>query len=98
MARITPKEVLTVFTVSLLLNLLFASFLYTWVTENDIENLPKEPLDRFLTLFFIAITSFTTIGFGEYGNVMIKSKKIKLIITFYILLAISGVASFFFDF
>ncbi len=98
MNRITPREVLIVFITVLLINIVFASFLYTWVTEEDIENLPKESGDRFLTLFFFAITCFTTIGFGEFGNVRVKSRRLKIIITFYILLAFSGAASFFFNF
>lgn len=98
MTKITAREILTIFTGSLLINIVFAIFLYSWVTDKDIENLPKEPLDRFLTLFFVAITSFTTIGFGEYGNVRVQSRRLKIIITIYILLVFSGAASFFFNF
>lgn len=98
MSRITIREVLTVFTAVLVVNILFACFLYPWVTEKDIENLPKDPLNRFFTLFFFSMTSFTTIGFGEYGNVRVKSLRLKIIITIYILLAFSGAASFFFNF
>lgn len=98
MTRVTFREVMTVFTAALLINISFAAFLYPWVTDEDIENLPLEPRDRFLTLFFFAVTSFTTIGFGEYGLVRVKSLRLKMIVTVYILLAISGAASFFFNF
>lgn len=98
MSRVTFKEVMTVFTAALLINILFAAFLYPWVTEEDIENLPQDSWNRFLTLFFFSVTSFTTIGFGEYGAVHVKSLRLKMIITVYILLAISGAASFFFNF
>ncbi len=98
MTRVTLREVMTVFTAALLINIIFASFLFTWVTEEDIENLPKDPLNRFLTLFFFSVTSFTTIGFGEYGAVKVHSLRLKIIVTIYILLAISGAASFFFNF
>ena len=98
MPRITFKEVMTVFTAALLINIAFAAFLFAWVTDEDIEHLPQDSWNRFLTLFFFAVTSFTTIGFGEYGSVRVKSLRIKMIITIYILLAISGAASFFFNF
>ena len=98
MTRVTLDEVFKIFSAVLLVNLLFASFLYVWVTEDDIENLPKDSLDRFLSLFFYAFTSFTTIGFGEYGRVRVKSRRLKIVTVFYILVAISGAASFFFNF
>lgn len=98
MARIKAEEVLKVFTTILVANIVFAALLYPWITEEDIENLPIEPVDRWLTLFFFGVTSFATIGFGEYGSVRVKSRRLKILITFYILLAISGAVSFFFDF
>lgn len=96
--RITVQEVFKIFAAVLIMNIVFAAILYPWVTEDDIQNLPKEPLDRFLTLFFFGFTSFTTIGFGEYGSIQVKSLRVKMIVTLYILLAISGAASFFFNF
>jgi hypothetical protein len=98
MARIKAEEVLKVFTTILVVNLLFATLLYPWVTDEDIENLPTDPVDRWLTLFFFGVTSFATIGFGEFGSVRVKSRRLKILIIVYILLAISGAASFFFDF
>jgi hypothetical protein len=98
MAHIKADEIVKVFTVTLLVNIVFALFLYLWVTNEDIENLPNEPVDRAWTLFFLAVTSFTTIGFGEFGGIRLKSRRLKIVITFFILLAISGAVSFFFDF
>lgn len=98
MARIKAEEVLKAFTTILIVNLFFAAFLYPWVTEEDIENLPTNPLDRFLTLFLFGVISFATIGFGEFGSVHVKSRRIKIILIVYIMLAISGAASFFFNF
>jgi hypothetical protein len=98
MARIKAEEVFKVFVATLLYNLAFTLFLYPWVTENDIENLPKEPSEKAWTLFFFSVTSFTTIGFGEFGSIKLKSRRLKIIVTLFILLAISGAASFFFDF
>ena len=98
MTRVTLDEVVKVFFAILLISLVFASFLYLWVTGDDIENLPKDSLDRFLSLFFYSFTSFTTIGFGEYGRVQVKSRRLQIVTVLYILLAISGAASFFFNF
>ncbi len=98
MARIKAEEVFKVFTATLLYNVAFAMFLYPWVTDDDIENLPKDPVDRAWTLFFFSVTSCTTIGFGEFGSIRLKSRRLKIVVTLFILLAISGAASFFFDF
>lgn len=98
MARIKAEEILKVFTTIVLANLLFALVLYPWVTEDDMENLPTDPVDRWLTLFFVGVTSFATIGFGEFGSVRVKSRRLKIGIILYIILAISGAVSFFFDF
>lgn len=98
MARIKAEEVFKVFVATLLYNLAFTLFLYPWVSDDDIENLPKEPSEKAWTLFFFAVTSFTTIGFGEFGSIKLKSRRLKIIVTLFILLAISGAASFFFDF
>ena len=95
MTRITGKEVLTVFGTVVFVNFLFALFLFPWVTDEDISNLPKKGFDRFLTLFYFGIASFTTTG---YGDVVAKSRRLKILIIIYILLAISGAASFFFNF
>jgi hypothetical protein len=98
MTRIKAEEIVKVFTATLLYNIVFALFLYVWVTDEDIENLPNDPLEKAWTVFFLAITTFATIGFGEFGSVRVRSKRGKLVITFFILLAISGAASFLFDF
>jgi len=95
MARIKLEEVLKVFGVALLVNFLFALFLFPWVTNEDISNLPNNGFDRFLTLFYFGIASFTTTG---YGDVVAKSRRLKILIILYILLAVSGAASFFFNF
>jgi hypothetical protein len=95
MARITGREVIQVFGVVFLANFIFACLLFPWVTDEDITNLPKNGFDRFVTLFYFGIASFTTTG---YGDVTAKSTRLKICITLYILLAISGAISFLFNF
>lgn len=98
MGRIKASEIAKVFTTILVANLLFAAFLFPWVGEEDIENLPQDPTEKFLTLFFLGVAAFATIGFGQFGKTRVKSRRLKIFVTFYILLAISGAASFFFNF
>ncbi len=98
MARIKFQEIVKVFTTIVLANLLFALFLFPWVTKEDIKNLPEESTEKFLALFFMGVAAFATIGFGQFGDIQIISRRLKIITTVYILLAISGAASFFFDF
>jgi hypothetical protein len=98
MARLQADEILKVFATVFLVNILFAAFLHLWVTGDDIENLPTDPVDRWFTLFFFSLTTFTSIGFGEYGTVHVKSRRLKIVLTLYIVLAISGATSFFFNF
>ena len=48
------------------LNLAYTTFLYSWVTDDDIPNLPKHPAQRFMTLFYFTITTSTGTGYGDF--------------------------------
>ena len=39
------------------INILFAFLLLVWVTDNDIHGLPKNTLDRYISLFYYGITN-----------------------------------------
>jgi quinol-cytochrome oxidoreductase complex cytochrome b subunit len=95
MTRITGQEVMKVFFVALAVNTLFSLFLMTWVTKKDISNLPEEPFNKFLHLFYFSVVSFTTTG---YGDITPKSNRLKIVMVVYLLLIIAGAFSFFFDF
>ncbi len=58
----------------------FAAVLYPWVTDDDISNLPKNPIDRFLSLVYFSVTTFTSTG---YGDIAPKSTRAKMILTAY---------------
>ena len=95
MKRIALNEILQVVFIALLANTLFALFLFPWVTEEDITDLPKNPVDKFITLFTFSLATFTTSGFV---NTNAKSRRLKIVSAFYVILVISGGLSFFFNF
>lgn len=95
MYKIKLSEILKVITIALLANLIFAAVLYFWVTEEDLSDLPKDPVDKFLTLFTFGLATFTTSGFV---NTNAKSRRLKIISAMYVILVISGALSYFFNF
>jgi hypothetical protein len=95
MYKIKLSEILKVLLVAFLANLLFASVLVTWVTEDDIADLPKDPFDKGLTLFTFGLATFTTSGFV---NTNAKSRRLKIVSAIYVLLVMSGAISYFFNF
>ena len=78
----------------LFINILFAFLLLVWVTDNDVHGLPKNTLDRFISLFYYGITTLTTTG---YGDIYAKSTRMKIVISLYMVLAMSGVISILFN-
>ena len=59
----------------LAINLAFATFLYSWATDDDISNLPKDPKERFLALMYFTVTTSTTTG---YGDIVPKSPRARV--------------------
>ena len=49
----------------LIVNVVFSAFLYSWVTDEDITNLPKKPKERFMALFYYTVTTSTSTGYGD---------------------------------
>ena len=95
MSKITFKEIkkISIFIISV--NILLSLFLFLWVTDDDINGLPKNNIDRFISLFYYSITTFTTTGFGD---VYAKSNRMKLLSSLYMILIFSVTGSFLFDF
>lgn len=65
----------------------FAAFLSTWVTDDDISGLPKGGVDRFMTLLYFSVTTFTSTG---YGDIAPKSKRARLVMSAYMTTALAG--------
>ena len=95
MGLITLNEITKGIVFILSLNIIFTVFLYTWVTNDDLDNIPTNPLDRIISLFYFSITTFTTTG---YGDIYAKSNRMKLIISFYMIFIFAITASFLFTF
>ena len=95
MGQIKPSEIYKVIMIAVLLNLAFAVSLFFWVTEDDISELPSDPLDKFLTLFTFGLATFTTSGFV---NTNAKSRRLKILSALYVILVISGFLGYFFNF
>lgn len=49
----------------LIVNVIFSAFLYSWVTDEDITNLPKKPKERFMAIFYYTVTTSTSTGYGD---------------------------------
>lgn len=95
MGQIKLSEMYKVISVAVVTNLIFASLLFVWVTDEDIEELPTNPFDKFLTLFTFGLATFTTSGFV---NTNAKSRRLKIVSALYVILVISGLLGFFFNF
>ena len=73
------------------LNLLFASYLNSWITPADMHGLPTDKPGRLFTLFYFAMTTFTTTG---YGDVVPTSRRLQLTASMYMLFVYAFVVTF----
>lgn len=80
-----------VFTLLMGVTIVFAAALYPWVTDDDISNLPKNPFERFVSLVYFSVTTFTSTG---YGDITPKSTKARVAITIYMAVAFSIVIAY----
>ena len=63
-------------------NLIFASVMFSWVTDGDMTGLRKGGSDRFIDLLYFSIVSFSTAG---YGDIAPKSTRAKLSVSSYLM-------------
>ena len=69
------KSVAQLLVILLVVNVIFSAFLYSWVTDEDITNLPKKPSERFMALFYYTVTTSTSTG---YGDIVPKSTRARV--------------------
>jgi len=74
----------------LFINIIFSFLLLIWVSDDDIFGLPSNILDRYITLFYYGMSILSTTG---YGDIYAKSSRIKLIVSLYMILIMSGLIS-----
>ena len=102
------NEFIRVFSVIVIVNILFSIFVLSWATDDDINGLPpllnkndkynkndNNKSDRLIALFYFGISTFTTTG---YGDVYAKSSRMKILMSLYMILVVSASASFLFNF
>lgn len=83
MGKVTFTEVTKVALFAIFINFLVSLFLFTWATDDDLNNVPEAPLSRFVSIFYYSITTFSTTG---YGDITAKSNRMKLFMSLYMIL------------
>ena len=67
-------DIAKLISVFFIFNLIFALFLFAWVTDDDISNLPKDPFQRYIALLYFTITTSTTTGYGDIVPKTIRAR------------------------
>ena len=67
-------DIAKLISVFFIFNVIFALFLFTWVTDDDISNLPKDPFQRYTTLLYFTVTTSTTTGYGDIVPKTIRAR------------------------
>ena len=65
MSKIRLQELVICITYITMINLFFTIILFSWVTDDDLNNIPKGWGERFVSIFYYLITTFTTTGYGD---------------------------------
>lgn len=68
----------------ILVNVVIALFMLMWVTNDDLTNLPHPTGERFISILYYSLTTFTTTG---YGDISAKSTRMKFFMTMYMIAA-----------
>lgn len=95
MSKLTTREIFIAMSYILVLNVFLTLLLVFWVTDDDLNNLPESWGDRFISILYYLITTFTTTG---YGDIYAKSSRMKLIISAYMITVCALTASFLVDY
>ena len=66
----------------ILINLVFTIVTISWITEEDVNNLPEPVLDKFISIFFSGVTMFASTDLGDLSP---KSKRMRVYMSIYII-------------
>ena len=69
-------------------------FIYVIATDADVSGLPKTPISRYIACFYFSITTLSSTG---YGDILAKSDRFRLIMSFYMFFVSIGVLSLLID-
>jgi hypothetical protein len=85
-------------TAAVFVNAGFALLLFVFTTDEEFEftKPPKHEnaLERFFTLFYFSVSTFTTVG---YGDIAPSSAKVRLLVTLYQIFVFGGLVSVLFN-
>lgn len=84
------KHFLALFCVGLLLNFMMALALWPWATDEDFTHLPPAGTDRFMTLLYYVIMTFTSIGDGDITAV---SNRARVAVSLFVLAVYAGLVT-----
>jgi len=72
----TTQKTFYLISLTILINFVFAFVLFLFVDRSDFKDLPINPLDKFLTLFYFSLTTYTTIGYGDFIPLSMRARVI----------------------
>ena len=89
-AIVMINKFVRIFTLFTIINFLFSFFIYSWATNQDIGDLPSNPVDRFTSILFMNISTFTLTGSSK----PVKSKRAQILMSIYMLVVFAALISF----
>lgn len=75
---------------ALVINLAFTLFMLLWVTEKDLSNLPNTFPEKFISLFYFSMVTFTSIGDNHHYPLSSRMRLVAATFTLFVYAGITG--------